>query len=75
MTLTDEDKQIFNDMLSGEFNNFALIEVEYEGEVGSAICVVTKDKEEDVIITPMFLRITDRMFTNMKQPDENGGFK
>jgi hypothetical protein len=58
--ITDDHKQAFEALISGQFNNFALFSCFVDGEPSSAIVAVVKEGEE-YTITPLFVAPTQKM--------------
>lgn len=58
--ITKEHREVFNALLSGKFDNFALFSCFVNGIPSSAIVTVNKDGDEYTVV-PLFVAITDDM--------------
>lgn len=58
--ITDQHKNVFEAMTSGNYRNFALFSCFVNGEPATAIVVVTKEDDE-YQVTPVFVSLTDGM--------------
>ena len=58
--ITDQHREAFEALTSGEHSNFALFSCFVGGEPASAIVAVNRDGE-DYIITPLFVSVTSSM--------------
>ena len=59
--ITEEQREVFKALTSGEFTNFALFSCFVNGEPASAIVAVTKDKGDEYHINPLFVSVTPGM--------------
>jgi hypothetical protein len=67
--ITPAHREMFNALISGDYNNFALLSCYVNGEPAAAIVVVNRDKaSEDYLIEPLFVSITE----GMTLTDHNG---
>ena len=58
--ITDQHREAFEALTSGEHSNFALFSCFVGGEPASAIVAVNRDGD-DYIITPLFVSVTSAM--------------
>ena len=59
--ITQEHRQVFNALTSGEYSNFALFSCFVNGEPASAIVSVNKPGADEYQITPIFVSVTPGM--------------
>jgi hypothetical protein len=59
--ITQEHRQVFNALTSGEYNNFALFSCFVNGEPASAIVAINKPDGDEYQITPLFVSVTPGM--------------
>jgi hypothetical protein len=59
--ITEEHREVFKALTSGEFTNFALFSCFVNGEPASAIVAVTKDDGDEYHINPLFVSVTPGM--------------
>jgi hypothetical protein len=62
--ITEEQREVFKALTSGEFTNFALFSCFVNGEPASAIVAVTKDDGDEYHINPLFVSVTPGMKLN-----------
>jgi|OpeIllAssembly_1097287.scaffolds.fasta_scaffold404565_2 hypothetical protein len=58
--ITDEAKDAFQALVSGEYDSFAIFSCFYDGEPTSVIVNVTRDGDE-FCIDPLFVHLTESM--------------
>jgi hypothetical protein len=61
--ITTADREAFDALVSGEYENFCLFSCFVNGKPASAICAIDEEdqKEDEYLITPLFVSITDDM--------------
>jgi hypothetical protein len=60
--ITPAHREMFNAIISGDYNNFALFSCLVNGEPAAAIVAVNRDETSgDFLIEPIFVSITDSM--------------
>jgi hypothetical protein len=59
--ITQEHRQVFNALTSGEYSNFALFSCFVNGEPASAIVAINKPGGDEYQITPLFVSVTPGM--------------
>ena len=78
--LTDVERDIFEALTSGDYNNFCLIRAQFRGKDVSVICLssITEEElhdettsgEDDVILTPLFFSIDTELLEEITPATE-----
>ena len=58
--ITNQHREAFEALVSGQYNNFALFSCFVDGEPAAAIVAVNRDGEE-YTLSPLFVSVTDAM--------------
>jgi hypothetical protein len=68
VALTDEQRANFEAVTSGEYGNLALVSSVLDGETVAVIAAVTEQPDGGLIVTPMYVEVTDDLFTRLTNP-------
>jgi hypothetical protein len=69
--INETEREEFQALASGEYDNFAIVSTEYDGEETVVIAaVVPEDGDEATFsVHPLYVRLTPAMFARLQRPD------
>lgn len=65
--ISDDQRETFDALTSGDFTNFALISTLFDGEPTVAIAAIVEEGGT-YIIQPLYVAVTDTMFDRLTDP-------
>lgn len=66
--LSDEQIKTFTALTSGQYENFLLMSVLFQGEETAAICALTVLHDAASKVTPLYLAVTPKMAMSIQDP-------
>lgn len=65
--INNEEAEVFEALVSGRYDNFALARTELDGEEVAVIVAITED-DEQFNVAPLAVLVTDELFSRLKDP-------
>jgi hypothetical protein len=66
--LTDEQAQVFHDLTSGRFSNFALVSSALDGKPVAVIAAVHQVSDDEQFVEPLAILVDDDLFGRLTDP-------
>ena len=68
-SITEEEKKLFRDLISGQFSNLVLLATELDGIETCAIAALN-GKEPELMTKPLAVLVNNQIFRKLKSPGE-----
>lgn len=65
--ITEEHKRTFSALVSGDYENFALVSTTFDGEPTAVVAAVGRI-EDEYIVVPLLVFVTDAMVERLTDP-------
>ena len=68
-SITEEEKKLFRDLISGQFSNFVLLATELDG-IETCTIAALNGKEPDLRTKPLAVLVNKQILRKLKSPGE-----